>query len=76
MKKSHCPNEVSGFFGLRGEKPLQKSKFSLDLSLNPSNGIFKINLSQPSTEIPIFDAMGKPVHQQQVDTQETFIDLT
>ncbi|MCH6235255.1 T9SS type A sorting domain-containing protein [Cognataquiflexum rubidum] len=43
---------------------------------NPSNGIFQINLSQAGIEIHIFDSMGKPIFQQQVETQETFIDLS
>jgi hypothetical protein len=31
----------------------------LTFAPNPSNGIFKIDLSQPGSEIHFFDAMGK-----------------
>lgn len=54
----------------------QESKFSLTVFPNISNGICKTNLSQANSEIHIFDAMVKSVHQQQVETQETFIDLS
>lgn len=54
----------------------QASKFSLTLAPNPSNGIFKINLSQAGSEIHIFDTIGKTIFYQQVETQETFIDLS
>jgi hypothetical protein len=48
----------------------------LTVAPNPSTGTFKIDLSQADTEIPIFDAMGKSVFHQQVETQETCIDLS
>ncbi|MCH6235253.1 T9SS type A sorting domain-containing protein [Cognataquiflexum rubidum] len=54
----------------------EESKFSLTVYPNPSNGIFKINLSQAGAEISIFDSTGKPVFHQQVQTQETFIDIS
>jgi hypothetical protein len=54
----------------------QEAKFSLTIAPNPSNGIFKINLSQSGAEIHIFDAMGKPVFHQHFETQETFIDIS
>jgi hypothetical protein len=42
---------------------------------NPSNDIFKINLSRAGAEIYIFDAMGKAIFlRQKVDTQESLID--
>jgi hypothetical protein len=55
---------------------LEDSKFSLTVYPNPSNGIFKISLSQAGAEIHIFDAMGRPVFHQQVETQQAFIDLS
>jgi hypothetical protein len=48
----------------------------LTVAPNPSNGIFKVNLSQADTEIHIYDAMGKTIFHQQVQTHETYIDLS
>jgi len=48
----------------------------LTLAPNSSNGIFKINLSQAGTEIHIYNAMGKPVFHQNIETKDTLIDLS
>jgi hypothetical protein len=74
MKKSHWPIRSLAFLVLGGNL-LQESKFTLTVAPNPPNGIFKINISQAGTEIPIFDSLGKTIFHQQVNTQETYIDL-